>query len=195
MKFLPFLLSLFMLALYLPPAQAQIEPHSANVSVTVKRVQEDQEAFFEIHASGLAHSSPQKAWQVLTDYDRLYTFLPNLLSSKVIERNGPQALVEENGSFDFLFIKRTIHLIVRVTEHPVSALDIALVKGDMKHYATHWDIASAASSSDNGSGTRLSYIGRVEPDFFTPSLIGAAVLRSNVKQMMEAMITEIDKTP
>lgn len=198
MKFLPYLLSLFMLALCLPSAQAQVDPRFANVTVTVTRVQQDQEAFFEIHASALARNSAQRAWQVLTDYDRLHTFVPNLLSSKLLERNGTQVLVEESGSFGFLFIKRTIHLITRVTEHPFSALDITLVKGDMKHYATHWDIAPVATSpsfSDGASGTRLSYTGRVEPDFFAPSLIGAAMLRSNVKQMMEAMITEIDKTP
>lgn len=195
MKPLPLLLLLLMLALCLPLAQAQIAPRSAGVAVTVTHVQQDQEAFFEIHASGLAHSPPQKAWQVLTDYDRLHEFVPNLLSSKLLERNGAQVLVEENGSFGFLFIKRTIHLVIRVTEYPFSALDIALVKGDMKHYATHWDIAPAAPSSDDASGTKLSYTGMVEPDFFAPSLLGAAMLRSNVKHMMEAVIAEIDRTP
>ena len=187
------LLAILLLILCLPLAQAQNDAQAAGVVVTVTRVQQDQQAFFEIHARGFTRSSQQKAWQVLTDYDRLHEFVPNLLTSKLLERNGSQAVIEENGRFGFLFIRRTIHLVIRVTEHPFSALDIALVAGDMKHYATHWDLAP--SSGNDTGGTYLSYTGRVEPDFFAPPLIGAAMLRTNVKRMMEAVIAEIDKAP
>ena len=35
----------------------------------------------------------------------------------------------------------------------------------------------------------------VEPDFFVPSLLGAALLRTDMKRMLEAVIAEIDKVP
>ncbi|WP_025917459.1 SRPBCC family protein [Herminiimonas sp. CN] len=189
------LLPILLLILSQPPvvAQAQNGAESAGVAATVQRTQQDQLSFFEIHASGFARSSQQRAWQVLTDYDRLHEFVPNLLSSRLLERSGPEATIEEVGRIGFFILSRQIHMVVRVTEHPFSTLDAVLVAGDMKHYATHWELAPA--TQDGASGTRINYSGMVEPDFFVPSLLGAALMRSDVRRMLEAIITEIDKTP
>lgn len=189
------LLPILLLILSQPPvlAQARNDAESAGVAVTVRRMQQGQISFFEIHASGFARSSQQRAWQVLTDYDRLHEFVPDLLSSKLLERNGPEATIEEVGRAGFFILTRTVHMVVRVTEHPPSRLDATLVAGDMKHYATHWELAP--STQDGASGTRIGYSGMVEPDFFVPSLLGAAILRTDVQRMLEAVIAEIDKTP
>ena len=186
---LPFLL----LILSHPPVFAQEDAEKRSIEVSVTRMQQDEQAFFEIHASGFVRRSQMKAWQVLTDYNRLHEFVPNLLSSKLLERNGAQAMIEQKGRVGFFIMTRTIHLVVRVTEQPFSALDIALVAGDMKHYVTRWELAP--STHDGASGTRISYSGMVEPDFFVPSLLGAALLRTDMKRMLEAVIAEIDKVP
>lgn len=186
-------LLIFLLLMSQPPAFAQAQQDADSVEVSVSRMRQDQQAFFEMHASGFVRRSQTKAWQVLTDYERLHEFVPNLLSSKLLERNGAQAMLEQKGRVGFFIMTRTVHLVVRVTEHPCTALDIALVAGDMKHYVTRWELAP---STRNGvSGTRISYSGMVEPDFFVPSLFGAVLLRADLKRMLEAVITEIDKVP
>lgn len=187
------LLPLLLLLMSQPPASSHTHEDGENVAVTVRRMQQDQQSFFEIDASGFAHNSQQKAWDVLTDYDRLHAFVPHLLSSKLIERNGAEALIEQKGRVGFFIMTRTVHLLVRVTEHPLSALDIKLVAGDMKRYVMRWELAP--STHDGASGTRIGYSGMVEPDFFVPSLLGAAILRADVKRLLEAVIAEIDKTP
>ena len=186
-------LLIFLLIMSHPPVFAQAHEDADNVEVTVTRMHQDQQAFFEIHASGFAHRSQKKTWQVLTDYDRLHEFVPNLLSSKLLERNGAEVMIEQKGRVGFFIMTRTIHLVVRVTEHPCSALDIALVAGGMKHYVTHWELAP--SMHNGASGTRISYSGMVEPNFFVPPLLGAAILRADMKRMLEAVIAEIDKVP
>lgn len=190
----PFVLFL-LLILSQPSALAQMHDgmEKGSVEVSVRRIQQGEQAFFEMHAIGFAHNSPKKAWQVLSDYERLHEFVPNLLSSKLLERDGEEAMVEMRGRVGFFIMTRTIHLVLRVVENPFSALDIALVAGDMKLYATHWELAP--STLNGVSGTRISYSGRLEPDFFVPPLLGATILRADVKQMLEAVIAEIDKTP
>lgn len=189
------LLPLLLLILSQPPvfAQAHEDAEKGGIEVSVRRMQQDEQAFFEMHASGFVRSPQKKAWQVLTDYERLHEFVPNLLSSKLLERNGAEAMIEQKGRVGFFIMTRTIHLVVRVTEHPFSALDIALVAGDMQHYVTRWELAPSMHNGANG--TRISYSGMVEPDFFVPSLLGAAILRADLKRMLEAVIAEIDKTP
>lgn len=187
------LLTLLLLLMSQPPASPHAYEDTENVTVTVTRVQQDRHSFFQIDASGFAHNSQQKAWEVLTDYDRLHAFVPHLLSSKLLERNGAQATIEQQGRVGFFIFSHTVHLVVHVTEYPFSALDIRLVAGDMKHYVVRWELAPAMH--DGARGTRISYSGMVEPDFFVPSLLGAAILRADAQRMLEAVIAEIDKFP
>lgn len=143
---------------------------------------------FEIQASGVVRATPQQAWAVLTDYGRLPQFVPGLLSSKLLGRCGHEAIVEQRGSVGFLFLRQAIHLVVRVTEYPFSRIEVALVAGDMKHYASHWELTPVES----GASARITYRGSLEPDFFVPLLLGRAIVRADVEQMLAAVVAEIE---
>lgn len=179
---------LLSLCLGLTPVQAAAR-ENGSLEVTVTRMHQDGESWFEVRASAFAPASLQRTWQVLTDYERLPQFVPNLLSSKIVSRNGSEVTVAQKGYVRFLFIVQEIDLVVRVREHPLSALDISLVEGRMKQYASRWEL-SAASHEDVG-GTRISYFGRLEPDFYVPPMVGSALLRHDVEGMLQAVIAEI----
>lgn len=161
------------------------------VHASADRVHRDGQAFFEIHASGFVQASPQHAWSVLTDYDRLAEFVPDLLYSRLLSRDGTRAVVEQRSQAGLLFLTHTIHIVVRVTEQPTSAIDVALVSGNMKRYRAHWELAPATESGV--AGTRITYDGVMEPDFFIPALIGESLVQTNVKRMVEAVIAEINR--
>lgn len=171
--------------------QAQEDGEYDRVEVTVERMNKEGQAFFEVHANGFVRATPQDAWQVLTDYDRLHEFVPNLLSSKLISRSSQEAIVEQHGQAGFLFIRRTIHLMVRITEQPFSSIDVVLIAGDMKHYAAHWELVPSQQNSVNG--TRIIYSGTMEPDFFVPPLFGRLLMQADVKKMVEATVTRINQ--
>ena len=159
------------------------------IEVSVQRLRQQGRALFEIRVSGLARATPQASWQVLTGYERLQEFVPGLLSSTLLSRSGPQVILEQEGVAGFLFLQQIIHLVVRVVEQPFSTLDISLISGDMQHYTSHWELAPAAQ----GNATRISYFGSMVPDFFVPPLLGSAIMRADVRQMMTAVIAEIGK--
>lgn len=178
--------SLFARSALLPTPQQQAD---SRIDVGVQRLRRDGLALYEIRVSGLARATPQASWQVLTGYDRLQEFVPGLLSSKLLSRTGQQAILEQEGVAGFLLLQQTIHLVVRVIEQPFSTLDISLIAGDMKHYASHWELLPAAQ----GSATRISYFGSLVPDFFVPPLLGSAIMRADVRKMMTAVVAEIGK--
>lgn len=183
----PFLSNpLFARSALLPTSQPQA---GSCIEVGVQRLRRDGHALYEIRVSGLARATPQASWQVLTGYERLQEFVPGLLSSTLLSRNGPEAILEQEGVAGFLLLQQTIHLVVRVIEQPFSTLDISLVAGDLQHYASHWELQPAAQ----GSATRISYCGSMVPDFYVPPLLGSAILRAEVRRMMTAVVAEIGK--
>lgn len=174
----------------LAAATAQETGLPDNIEVVVQRVQLDGRTFYKVNAKAFARAAPQPVWKLLTGYDRLAEFVPNLESSKILSRNGNEATVEQRGRAGFLFISHAVHLVLRVVEQPISVIDITMLSGDMKHYASHWEIAAAEQGG--ASGTLINYLGELEPDFFVPALFGAALIRSDVRNMLTAVIREIE---
>jgi hypothetical protein len=43
------------------------------------------------------------------------------------------------------------------------------------------------------SGTRLDYNGAIEPNFFVPPLVGNAIVQTDIRKMLEAVIVELEK--
>jgi ribosome-associated toxin RatA of RatAB toxin-antitoxin module len=170
-------------------ALAWTGPPNGSIEDSVKRKHRKERILFEIQASGLVRATPQQTWAVLTDYGRLSEFVPDLLSSKLLSRCGDEAIIEQQGSIGFIFMRQSIHLVVRVIENPFSTLDVALVAGDMKHYASRWELAPL----EQGAGTRIAYRGSLEPDFFVPLLLGRALVQLDVQKMLAAVVAEIER--
>ena len=71
-------------------------------------------------------------WQTLTDYNRLAEFIPGMRRSRLIERRGAVAVVEQLGEAGFLFLSFPIEVTIASTERPPYALEVSLLKGNLK---------------------------------------------------------------
>ncbi|WP_229506216.1 SRPBCC family protein [Massilia sp. BJB1822] len=170
------------------PAQAtRLDPPKLEVSVS--RVNLDALHMYEVGASGTVQASPASVWKVLTSYDKMDEFVPDLQSCRVLSRNGNEVIIEQFGTARFLFMSKSIHLIVRATEQPMSAIDIALISGDMKHYESRWELQPVPETG----GTRVVYSGRMIPNFYVPGLLGTNIIRGDIERMMVAVLSRLDK--
>jgi hypothetical protein len=88
-------------------------------------------------------------------------------------------------------MSRSIHLIVRATEQPMQAIDIALISGDMKHYEARWELVPVPETG----GTRVLYTGRLVPNFYVPGILGTNIIRGDIERMMGAVLAHLDKLP
>lgn len=163
-------------------------PH---VQAHASRVRRDGATFFEVNATAFTRAAPQQAWAVLTDYDRLADFVPDLLESRVVSRHATEAIVEQHSAPGFLFVSQSIRLRLRVVEQPVTEIDVALIEGDMQHYAAHWALEPERLGGIDG--TRVSFRGAMEPDFFVPPLVGRPIVQAQVRKMVEAVMVEIER--
>ncbi len=167
------------------PAMAQPAP----LEVAVKRVQAGDHYVFEVNASGEVRASPAAVWKILTNYDTMNEYVPDLQTSKVLSRVGNRAIVEQFGVARFLFIRRNIHLVVQVDEEPMTAIGIGLVTGDMKVYNCRWEMVPVPETG----GTRIVYSGKLVPKFYVPGMLGANIIRSDIERMMAAVLERLDR--
>ncbi len=142
-----------------------------------------------IRSSGTVEATPAAVWRILTDYNHLADYLPNLTSTRVVSRNGDRAIVEQLGTARFLFFSRTIRLLVQVNERAPDRIDIGLIEGDMKVYRASWELSPVAGAT----GTRVVYSATIVPKFDVPGIVGTSVVKKDVARMMAAALLRLDR--
>ena len=160
----------------------------SRLEVSVKRVNVDDLHVFDVVASGEVRAAPAAVWKILTNYERMPEFVPDLKTTKVLSRSGNRAVLEQFGVARFLFLSRSIQLVVQVTEDPISAIDIGLVSGDMKVYNCRWELVPTETG-----GTRILYTGKLVPKFYVPGMLGANIIRADIERMMQAVLERLEK--
>lgn len=175
-----------LLAFALPAMAQESDP---GLEVSVERHNTDDGNVYEVNARGEVSAAPDAVWRVLTDYERMPDFVPDLHSTRVLSRSGNQVMLEQTGTAHLLFFRHAIHLVVRVREEPDSQIDISLVEGDMKVYECSWRLLP---QPDTG-GTRVLFSGRMAPNFYVPGMFGANLVRADIRRMMAATLARLDR--
>ena len=170
----------------LPILPAMAQPSA--LSVSVERIETEAGHVYQVNARGEVAAAPAAVWQVLTDYERMPEFVPDLRQARVLARDGDQVTVEQDGAVHFLFFRRAIHLVVQVHEQPIAQIDIRLVDGDMRVYTCRWRLVPLETG-----GTALVYSGTLAPKFYVPGMLGANMVGSDIKKMLAAVLVRLDR--
>lgn len=140
---------------------------------------------FTVDVKMFAPVAPSLAWAVLTDFERMAEFIPNLTHSQVLARDNETLRVRQKGvahygpfshEFDSL---REIHLL---PPHEIQAHGIG---GNLKR------MDSVMQIEPDGSGTRLRYHVELVPDFWLPPRLGPSFIRHETAEQFSAMINEM----
>lgn len=125
------------------------------------------------------------AWQVLSDYDHLADFIPDMKSSRIVLRTSDGAMIEQKGEFSFLFFHQPIDVVLAVYEEPQRRIIARAVSGNLRDMEGRYELLVA------DHGVRLSYFGRFTPDFYVPPLVGMPIVRNLMAKRFRAMVAEI----
>jgi ribosome-associated toxin RatA of RatAB toxin-antitoxin module len=106
----------------------------------------------------------EKVWQVLTDYDHLADFIPNLAKSKKIHHPQGGIRLEQVGTESLLKLKFCAKVVLDMVEQFPHQLDFQMVEGDFKKFFGSWLLQPSA----DGTGTELSYVVSVLPPLAMP---------------------------
>ena len=95
-------------------------------------------------------ASLNSLWNVLTDYDRLNLYIPNLLSSKKIYQNKNNVHLKQVGAQDFLGMKFSAEVTIDLFEEKeLGLLKFNLIKGDFRKFEGSWKIQNIKNTSKN----------------------------------------------
>ena len=83
----------------------------------------------------------QLLWDVLTDYENLSRFIPNLSSSELIQRQGQTVRLQQVGSQQLLGLRFSAQVQLELTEFRQDGLlQFRMVKGDFRRFEGSWQI-------------------------------------------------------
>ena len=95
-------------------------------------------------------ASLDSLWNVLTDYDRLNLYIPNLLSSKKIYQKDNNVHLKQVGAQDFLGMKCSAEVTISLFEDKeLGLLKFNLIKGDFRKFEGSWKIQNIKDTSKN----------------------------------------------
>ncbi len=82
-------------------------------------------------------------WKVLTDYENLSSFIPNLSSSRVLAQTAHTVRLAQVGSQQLLGLKFSAQVELELTEHLADGLlQFRMVKGDFRRFEGNWRLQS-----------------------------------------------------
>lgn len=95
---------------------------------------------------------PQQIWAVLTDYENLSRFIPNLSTSRLLWRRGSTVGLEQVGCQQFCGLRFSARVELELCEHPDDGLlRFSMRQGDFRRFEGAWHV------SDDPGGSRLLY--------------------------------------
>ena len=153
----------------------------AQVSVEVVR----QDKAFQVEAKLMVAVDQRVAWQVLTDYDKLASFVPGMRSSRIVSAAGEPLLLEQKGESGLFLFKVPIEVVSRVEEAPLNTIRFQSVGGNLTNKRGEW----ALERHDHA--TRITYRANITPGFALPPLIGPAIVGRDVRIMVESVAREM----
>ena len=146
-------------------------------------------AAVEVVARATLVAPHELVWRTLTDYDRLAAFIPGIRVSRVVEQRGADTVVEQEGEAHFLFFRFPIDVTLATHERPPDAIDVRLVKGNLRQLEGGYRIERGASA-----GTLvLHWRGLIQPEATLPPLFGEVVMRARIADQFAGMVREIER--
>ena len=159
-------------------AGAPTAPAGPSVSVT------SASGAYHIEGSFSVDAPAAVVWDVLTDYDRLPSFLSSMRSSTA-QRGPGRLLVTQDAMGRAGPFSRTMRVVLEVTEHAPERISFRDVcGGSFQSYAGSWTIES------DGGGVRVTYVLDASPRS-SPPLFAKSIMAANARGLLEQVRIEI----
>lgn len=157
----------------------------------------------EVHTEELAHRQRQitakiqishpveKVWQVLTAYDTLADFIPNLAVSRRLAHPHGGIRLEQVGTQRLLRFNFSARVVLDLEEKFPHEIHFDMVEGDLKAYSGKW-LLEPYFVCEN-PGTNLCYTVRVLPKRTMPVAIVERRLRQDLRSNLLAIRRRVEE--
>jgi len=128
-------------------------------------------------------------WSTMTDYGHMSDFVPGMQSSKVTERRGSTAIVEQRGEAGFLIFSYGIDVTVASTEHYPESIEIRVLRGNLKRLDGRYQI----DRGDKEGTWVIRWVGLIEPSLSLPQFLNVRLIRGSIIDQFRGLVDEIER--
>ena len=140
-----------------------------------------------IEASQVLQADADTVWATLTDYNKLATFIPDMISSRVISAPGAPKKVEQVADAGLFAFVMPDHVVLLMEETPNRVIRFRSLSGKVLAMTGEWQIVG-----DNAPVTLL-YRSRIIPIAPLPPLVSDYFVEDEVKKRFEAVGREAER--
>ncbi|KYC38336.1 cyclase [Scytonema hofmannii PCC 7110] len=131
----------------------------------------------------------EKVWKVLTDYEALPDFVPNLTKSRLLEHPKGGIRLEQVGAQRFLKINFCARVVLDLEEYFPKEINFRMVEGDFRDFSGSWQLEPCFLGED--SATRLCYTVRLWPKRTMPVGLIERRLSNDMRLNMAAICQRV----
>jgi len=142
---------------------------------------------YQVTAGFAVSEPPHIVMSVLTDYEHIPQFVPDMEVSKVIERTADGAVVEQQAVSRFMLFSKRIHLELVISEGDGTIRFHDRSGKSFSAYEGGWTI------SQHDGQTVVAYQLTAKPMFEVPSFVLKRLLKRDSSELIERLQVEISQ--
>ena len=140
---------------------------------------------YKVTATFTVPASPEAVAAVLTDYERIPEFMPDVKTSQVLERTDSGLVVEQEAAATFMMFRKRIHLVLEVSEDAGTIRFRDRCKKSFEQYEGAWRLGAS------GGGSTVVYELAAKPSFDVPAFVLKRLLKRDAAAMIDRLQNEI----
>ena len=162
-----------------PRGSAVLAQGKPEISVT------DAAGVYRVTAEFTVPAPRETVTSVLTDYERIPEFMPDVKTSQVLERTEAGLVVEQEATAKFLMFSKRIHLVLEVSEGGGVITFRDRCGKSFEKYEGAWRLTAS------GTTTTVRYELTARPSFEVPGFVLKRLLRRDAAALIDRLTAEI----
>jgi carbon monoxide dehydrogenase subunit G len=143
---------------------------------------------FEVQGSFDVEASTEIAWDVLTDYENIPTFVSSMKSCHIKEnRTDGTMVIEQTAVGGMFFVSKKVQILLEVKQKADSLEFLDIGRKDFWIYNGNWQVSPTIG------GSHITYVLIAQPDFPAPSMLMKTVMKRGARQLLEQVRGEIKR--
>ena len=144
-------------------------------------------SLLKVTATIVAEAPADLCYAVISDFDRLADFIPDLKSSRIVSGPRQPLRLRQVGETRGGFSRYSIDVTLALTVDPPREISFTRVDGNLEKMEGRWRV-----HGDTGRCT-IDYRADLQPAFWVPPVLGPMIMRQQVEAQLEGLKAEIDR--
>jgi ribosome-associated toxin RatA of RatAB toxin-antitoxin module len=161
-------------------AEASGQANATDVTVR------EQDGVYHVAATFSVAQSAPVVFDVLTGYEQIPRYMPDVRSSRVIERSDGRAVVEQEAVARVMMFSKRVHLLLDVREEPRVIRFRDRCGRSFDHYEGAWTLTAAGIDRVD-----VRYELAAKPSFDVPEFLLKRLLKRDAQEMIRRLRDEM----